>query len=54
VQLPERPGTDLRLVGCFAQLYLTPFLNCPFLNHAERRGEINLRKEKPRLSRAGY
>jgi hypothetical protein len=25
VQLPEQPGTDRRLIGCFAQLYLTPF-----------------------------
>jgi hypothetical protein len=23
--LPERPGTDQRLVGCFAQRCLTPF-----------------------------
>lgn len=27
-QLPERPGTDRRLVGCFAQLVPDPF-NCP-------------------------
>jgi hypothetical protein len=25
VQLPGRPGTDRRLVGCFAQLSPTPF-----------------------------
>ena len=24
---PERPGTDRRLVGCFAQRYLPPLLN---------------------------
>ncbi len=25
--MPERPGTDRRVVGCFAQRYLAPFLN---------------------------
>jgi len=29
VRLPGRPGTDRRLVGCFAQRYLTPFWPMP-------------------------
>ena len=29
VPLPERPATDRRLVGCFAQRYLTPLNHVP-------------------------